>query len=78
MPPISFDNEGSLGTLVPKGGRSAIFRKGGSWGFLKSFTDRFKGALGPEADVLLAEENEEIGKLSKAAKDAQKEIKEKG
>ena len=58
MPPISFDREGSLVTLGPRGGETAIFRKDGSWGLLKSFTDRFKGALEPRAEEILAKENE--------------------
>ena len=72
MPPIAFDSEGNLVTLGPKGGQSAIFRKDGSWRLLKSFTDKYKGALGPEAEELLAEENEEIGKFCKDTEKAQK------
>ena len=61
MSPITFNKEGELVTIGPKGGESAIFKKDGS-GLLKSFTDRFKRALGPQAEDLLAEENEEIGR----------------
>ena len=56
MRPIYFDREGNLVTCGPKGGESANFKKDGSWGLLKSFTDRFKGPLGTKAEDLLAEE----------------------
>ena len=64
MPPISFDREGNLVTRGPRGGESANFKKDGSWGLLKSFTDRFKGPLGTIAKDLLAEENEKNRKIA--------------
>ena len=63
MPQIYFDREGNLVTRGPRGVESAILKKDGSWGLLKSFTDRFKGLLGTKPKDLLAEENEEIGRL---------------
>ena len=56
MPPISFDREGNLVTKGPSGGESAIVRKDGSWGLLKSFTDRFKELLGQELKIFWLKE----------------------
>ena len=74
MPPISFNKKGELVTLWPKGGESAIFKKDSS-GLLKSFTDRFKGALRPKAENPLAEENKEIGRSCKETEEGHKEFK---
>ena len=75
MTQIKKKKEGNLVTRGPRGGESAIFKKDGSWGLLKTFRDGFKGPLGTKAEDLLAEENEEIGRLRKDTEESQKELK---
>ena len=77
--PIGFSkkpgNEDTIVRFGPKGGEESVFKKDGS-SFLKSFTDRFKTSLGPSAEALLAEENQEIRELNQRKKEAEKQLKE--
>ena len=59
-----------------KFGENRIFRKDNS-GFLKSFTDKFEKALGPSAENLLAENNQEIREERQRLAEAEKELKKK-
>ena len=63
MDPIGFGkengNENTLVTFGSKGGESEFLKKDGT-GLLKSFTDRFKGALGPSAEDIVAEKDKTI------------------
>ena len=72
--PIGFSkkpgNEDTIVRFGPKGGEESVFKKDGS-SFLKSFTDRFKTSLGPSAEALLAEENQEIRELNQRKKEAE-------
>ena len=72
--PIGFSkklgNEDTIVRFGPKGGEESVFKKDGS-GFLKSFIDRFRTPLGPRAEELLAEENQEVRELN------QKKMKQK-
>ena len=62
--PIGFSkksgNETTIVSFGSKGGETEIFKKDAS-GLLKKFTDKFKTSLGPEAESLIGQENEEIG-----------------
>ena len=53
------ENETTIVSFGSKGGETEIFRKDGD-GLLKTFTDKFKTSLGPEAESLIANDNEEI------------------
>ena len=60
--PIGFSKKGARADIVsfgPKGGENQIFKKDGS-GFLKSFTDKFSGSLGPSAEQILVEDRDTI------------------
>ena len=60
--PIGFGkksgNVGRIVSLGSRGGETKIFRDDGG-GLLKSFTDKFKKSLGPEAESLIAQNNKE-------------------
>ena len=43
-------------------------------GFSKKFTDRFKTSLGPEAEYLIGQENEEIGEERQRLREAEKQL----
>ena len=60
--PIGFSKKGALADIVsfgPKGSENQIFKKDGS-GFLKSFTDKFSGSLGPSAEEILVEDRDTV------------------
>ena len=61
--PIGFGkkpgNEDTIVSFGTRGGETEIFRKDGK-GILKKFTDMFKTSLGPEAESLIAQDNDEI------------------
>ncbi|MCV6575503.1 MAG: hypothetical protein OIF58_07185, partial [Cohaesibacter sp.] len=63
MDPVGFSkksgNETTIVSFGSRGGETEIFRKDRS-GLLKSFTDKFKKSLGPKAESLIAQDNEEI------------------
>ena len=61
--------------MAQKGGEDRILRKDGS-GLLKSFTDKFKKALGPSSEEILAEENQEVRELRQKQNEAEKQLKE--
>ena len=68
-------NEDTMVSFGPHGGEERVFKKDGS-GFLKSFTDRFKTPLGPSAEDILAEENQEVRELNQRKNEAEKQLKE--
>ena len=70
-------NEDTIVRFGPKGGETEIFKKDGS-GLLKSFTDRFKQALGPRTEDPLAEENKEIREEKQRLKEAEKKTERGG
>ena len=77
--PVSFgkkpENKDELVCYGPQEGEDRIFKKDGS-GLLKSFTDKFKNALGPSSEELLAEENQEVREQRKRLKKEEKKLKE--
>ena len=77
--PIRLGNKlGNENTIVQFGERGAenrIFRKDGK-GFLKSFTDRSKEALGLSAEEIISEKNTAIREERQRLKEAEKYLKE--
>ena len=77
--PISFSkkpgNETTIVSFGTKGGETDIFRKDGK-GLLKKFTDKFKTALGPEAESLIAQDNEEIRENRQRLGEAEKQLRD--
>ena len=73
--PIGFSkksgNETTIVSLGSRGDETEIFKKDGS-GLLQKFTDKFKTALGSEAESLIGEENEEIGETRQRLREAEK------
>ena len=79
IPPISFGkkpaNYNKIVTIGPRGGESEIFKKDGE-SLLKSFTDKFKTSLGPEAESLIAQDNDEIRENRQRLREAEKELRD--
>ena len=61
--PIGFGkkpgNENTIVSYGTRGGETEIFRKDGK-DLLKKFKDKFKTSLGPDAESLIAQDNQEI------------------
>ena len=76
--PIGFGKKsGNVGRIVSfgsRGGETKIFRDDGG-GLLKSFTDKFKTSLGPEAESLIAQDNEEIRETWQSLREAESQLK---
>ena len=70
------ENKGEIVHFGPKGGEDRVLKKDGS-GLLKSFTDRFKKALGPSSEEILAKENKEIREQRQRLNEEEKQLKEK-
>ena len=79
LDPIGFSkkpgNETTIVSLGKKGGETDIFRKDGK-GLLKKFTDKFKTSLGPEAESLLAQDNDEIRENRQRLREAEKQLRD--
>ena len=77
--PIGFikksGNETTIVSFGSKGGETEIFRKDRS-GLLKKLTDKFKTSLGPEAESLIAQDNEEIRETRQSLREAESQLKE--
>ena len=77
--PIGFSkkpgNETTIVSFGTKGGETEIFRKDRS-GLLKKFTDKFKKPLGPEAESLIAQDNEEIRENRQRLREAEKQLRD--
>ena len=77
--PIAFSkksgNETTILSFGSKGGETEIFRKDRR-GLLKKFTDKFKTSLGPEAESLIAQDNEEIRETRQSLREAESQLKE--
>ena len=77
--PIGFSkkpgNETTIVSFGTKGGESDIFRKDGK-GLLKKFKDKFKTSLGPEAESLIAQDNDEIRENRQRLREAEKELRD--
>ena len=73
--PVGFSkksgNETTSVSFGSKGGETEIFRKDRS-GLHKLFPDKFKTSLGPEAESLIAQDNEEIRETRQNLREAEK------
>ena len=78
MDPIGFSKEPGNDTTIVSFGKkkeTLIFRKDGK-GLYKNFTDKFKKSLGPEAESLLAQDNEEIRENRQSLREAEKQLRD--
>ncbi|KAL9969145.1 hypothetical protein ACROYT_G021321 [Oculina patagonica] len=79
LDPIGFSkksgNETTIVSFGSKGGETEIFKKDGT-GLLKKFTDKFKAPLGPEAESLIAQENEEIRETNRRLRESEIQVQE--
>ena len=79
LDPIGFSkkpgNDTTIVSFGTKGGETEIFRRDRK-GLLKKFTDKFKTTLGPEAESLIAQDNEEIRNAHQRLREAEKQRKE--
>ena len=77
--PIGFGkkpgNENTIVSYGTRGGETEIFRKDGK-GLLKKFTDKFKTSLGPDAESLIAQDNEEIRENRQRLREAEKQLRD--
>ncbi|KAL9966910.1 hypothetical protein ACROYT_G025050 [Oculina patagonica] len=77
--PIGFSkksgNETTIVSFGSKGGETEIFKKDGT-GLLKKFTNKFKAPLGPEAESLIAQDNEEIREMRPRLREAESQIQQ--
>ena len=77
--PIGFSkkpgNDTTIVSFGTRGGETEIFRKDGK-GLLQKFKDKFKTSLGPEAESLIAQDNDEITENWQRLREAEKQLKE--
>ena len=77
--PVGFSkkggNETTIVSLGTRGGETEIFKKDGRV-LLKRFTEKFKIALGPNAESLIGQENEEIEETKQSLREAEKQLQE--
>ena len=77
--PIGFGkkpgNENTIVSYGTRGGETEIFRKDGK-GLLQKFKDKFKTSLGPEAESLIAQDNEEIRENRQRLREAEKQLRD--
>ena len=77
--PIGFGKKpGNGNTIVSygtRGGETEIFRKDGK-DLLKKFKDKFKTSLGPEAESLIAQDNDEIRENRQRLRESEKELRD--
>jgi len=69
------ETQGIIVKYGPKGGETPIFKQDRS-GFLKSFTDKFKKALGPSAEQIIAEDRDTIQEQRQRVEAAEKQKRE--
>ena len=77
--PIGFSkkpgNDTTIVSFGTRGGETEIFKKDGK-SLLKNFTDKFKTSLGPEAESLIAQDNDEIRENRQRLREAEKELRD--
>ena len=77
--PIGFskkpNNDTTIVSFGTRGGETEIFRKDGK-GLLQKFKDKFKTSLGPEAESLIAQGNEEIINERQRLREAEKQLRD--
>ena len=78
--PIGFSkkpgNDTTIVSFGPRGGETEIFRKDGKVLLQKKFTNKFKTSLGPEAESLIAQDNDEIRENRQRLREAEKELRD--
>ena len=77
--PIGFSkkpgNETTIVSFGTKGGETEIFKKDGK-GLYQKFINKFKTSLGPEAESLIAQDNDEIRENRQRLREAEKELRD--
>ena len=77
--PIGFSkkpgNETTIVSFGTRGGETEIFKKDGK-GLYQKFIDKFKTSLGPEAESLIAQDNDEIRENRQRLREAEKELRD--
>ena len=77
--PIGFGkkpgNENTIVSFGTRGGETEIFKKNEK-GLLKNFTDKFKTSLGPEAESLIAQDNDDIRENRQRLIEAEKQLRD--
>ena len=77
--PIGFSkkpgNETTIVSFGTKGGETEIFKKEGK-GLYQKFINKFKTSLGPEAESLIAQDNEEIINERQRLREAEKQLRD--
>ena len=77
--PIGFSkkpgNETTIVSFGTKGGETEIFKKDGI-GLYQKFINKFKTSLGPEAESLLAQDNDEIRENRQRLREAEKQLRD--
>ncbi|KAL9959890.1 hypothetical protein ACROYT_G033262 [Oculina patagonica] len=77
--PIGFgkrpENDGKIVSFGSRGGDDEIFKKDGT-GLLKKFTDKYKVALGPPAEDVIAQDNEEIRETRQSLREAEIQLQQ--
>ena len=77
--PIGFskkpNNDTTIVSFGTRGGETEIFRKDGK-GLLQKFKDKFRTSLGPEAESLIAQDNDEIRENRQRLREAEKELRD--
>ncbi|KAL9989506.1 hypothetical protein ACROYT_G004066 [Oculina patagonica] len=68
-------NEGKIVAIGTKKGEYKILKDNES-GFMKNFLDSFKDELGPEAESLIAQDNEEIREMRPRLREAESQIQQ--
>ena len=68
-------NDTTIVSFGTKGGETEIFKKDGK-GLYKKFTDKFKTSLGPEAESLIAQDNDEIRENRQRLREAEKQLRD--
>ena len=77
--PIGFskkpNNDTTIVSFGTRGGETEIFRKDGK-GLLQKFKDHFRTSLGPEAESLIAQDNDEIRENRQRLREAEKQLRD--
>ena len=77
--PIGFSkkpgNETTIVSFGTKGGETEIFKKDGK-GLYQKFINKFKTSLGPEAESLIAQDNDEIRENRQRLREAEKQLRD--
>ena len=77
--PIGFSkkpgNDNTIVSFGTRGGETEIFKKDGK-GLLQKFKDKFRTSLGPEAESLIAQDNDEIRENRQRLREAEKELRD--